>query len=389
MSGLLSKDIAVLDVGSRLISAIVGTKKAQSVFGIKSAIEKEHQGFENGVWFDEDDTLRIAAEVLIDAMRAAGSRTKRLFISVPAEFVSVVAKEVIVKLDRRRRVIDEDIDYLLRKGDNFNNNKYLTINSSAIYYAIKDSDKLYTDVRGLETDSIDASVSYVLCERRFTQVFDAMAQKLGFNDVRYISTSWAECVSLLEKEQRDSVYTLIDIGYLSSSVAIARGEGILELKSFSLGSAHIAADLFEALDVPFELACEAVQLTDLNLNYPETSVLVSDGNYSIYASDACEAVKSRLDIFAEIIGDILRSIEDYAPAYMPIYLTGEGIASIRGAKKYLSEQLGKNIEILTPRLPGFIKPSDSSKASLLIVAESLPKIVLADVIKRLFNGGKK
>ena len=38
MSGLFTKDIVVLDVTSRLISAIVGVKKAQSVFGIKSIV---------------------------------------------------------------------------------------------------------------------------------------------------------------------------------------------------------------------------------------------------------------------------------------------------------------------------------------------------------------
>ena len=70
-------------------------------------------------------------------------------------------------------------------------------------------------------------------------------------------------------------------------------------------------------------------------------------------------------------------------------LASRFVASMRGAKKYLSEQLGKNIEIITPKLPGFVKPEDSSKASLLVMADNLSKFDFGAFIKKLFNGGKK
>ena len=389
MGSLFTKDIAVLDVNSRLISAIVGSKRAQSVFGIKSLVEKQHQGYENGEWFDKDDTVDIAKSVLLDAMKSAESRTKKLFIGVPAEFVTVVTKEVSIRLDRQRRVIDDDIDYLLKKGDDFDTDKYLTINTSAIYYSVNGDEKIYSDVRDMEATGVDACVSYMLCERSFVKTFDEVASSLGFTDVRYVATCWAECMSLLEKEQRDSVYMLIDIGYLSSSVCIAKGEGILEMKSFSMGGAHICADIYEALDVPFDMAEEAKRLVDINLNYNDEAVLVGDGENVVYAADACEIAKNRLDVFADVISDIFKEIEEDAPSYVPVYLTGEGVASMRGAKKYLSEQLGKNIEVVTPKLPGFVKPDDCSKASLLVMADNLSKFNFGEFIKKIFNGGKK
>lgn len=389
MGSLFTKDIAVLDVNSRLISAIVGSKRAQSVFGIKSLVEKQHQGYENGEWFDKDDTVDIAKSVLLDAMKSADSRTKKLFIGVPAEFVTVVTKEVGIRLDRQRRVIDDDIDYLLKKGDDFDTDKYLTINTSAIYYSVNGDEKIYSDVRDMEASGVDACVSYMLCERSFVKTFDEVASSLGFTDVRYVATCWAECMSLLEKEQRDGVYMLIDIGYLSSSVCIAKGEGILDMKSFSMGGAHICADIYEALDVPFDMAEEAKRLVDINLNYNDEAVLVGDGENVVYATDACEIAKNRLDVFADVISDIFKEIEEDAPSYVPVYLTGEGVASMRGAKKYLSEQLGKNIEVVTPKLPGFVKPDDCSKASLLVMADNLSKFNFGAFIKKIFNGGKK
>ena len=389
MGSLFTKDIAVLDVNSRLVTAIVGAKRAQSVFGIKAMAEKQHQGYENGEWFDAKETIELAKSVLIESMKESDSRTKKLFIGVPAEFVAVVTKEVSIRLDRRRRVIDDDIAYLLKKGDDFDSNKYLTINTSAIYYSLDDEDKIYNDVRDMEAQKVDACVSYMLCEKSFVDMFDEVASSLGFTDVKYVATCWAECMALLEKEQRDNVYMLIDAGYLSSSVCIAKGEGILDMKSFSMGGAHICADIFEALEVPFDMAEEAKRLVDLNLNYSDEAVLVSDGENVVYALDACEIAKSRLDVFVEVLAGIFKDIEDDAPSYMPVYITGEGIATMRGATKYLSEQLGKNIEIITPKLPGFAKPEDCSKASLLVMADNLSRFDFGAFIKKLFNGGKK
>ena len=389
MGSLFTKDIAVLDVNSRLVTAIVGAKRAQSVFGIKAMAEKQHQGYENGEWFDAKETVELAKSVLIESMKEADSRTKKLFIGVPAEFVAVVTKEVSIRLDRRRRVIDDDIAYLLKKGDDFDSNEYLTINTSAIYYSLDDEDKIYNDVRDMEAQKVDACVSYMLCEKSFVDMFDEVASSLGFTDVKYVATCWAECMALLEKEQRDNVYMLIDAGYLSSSVCIAKGEGILDMKSFSMGGAHICADIFEALEVPFDMAEEAKRLVDLNLNYSDEAVLVSDGENVVYALDACEIAKSRLDVFVEVLAGIFKDIEDDAPSYMPVYITGEGIATMRGATKYLSEQLGKNIEIITPKLPGFAKPEDCSKASLLVMADNLSRFDFGAFIKKLFNGGKK
>lgn len=389
MGSLFTKDIAVLDVNSRLVTAIVGAKRAQSVFGIKAMAEKQHQGYENGEWFDAKETVELAKSVLIESMKESDSRTKKLFIGVPAEFVAVVTKEVSIRLDRRRRVIDDDIAYLLKKGDDFDSNKYLTINTSAIYYSLDNEDKIYNDVRDMEAQKVDACVSYMLCEKSFVDMFDEVASSLGFTDVKYVATCWAECMALLEKEQRDNVYMLIDAGYLSSSVCIAKGEGILDMKSFSMGGAHICADIFEALEVPFDMAEEAKRLVDLNLNYSDEAVLVSDGENVVHALDACEIAKSRLDVFVEVLAGIFKDIEDDAPSYMPVYITGEGIATMRGATKYLSEQLGKNIEIITPKLPGFAKPEDCSKASLLVMADNLSRFDFGAFIKKLFNGGKK
>lgn len=387
MSSIFTKDIAVMDVNSRLISAIIGVKKAQSVFGIKALVDKEHSGYQDGEWIDADETVAAASDALKEAMQVSGSRTKSVFVGVPSEFVAIVTKDVSVTLDRERRVIDADIDYLFKKGDNFDASKYIVIGSAAVQYSVDSSEKIYMDIRGINAVRIIGTITYMLCDRAFTEMFDSVCEKLGFSEIEYVCSAWAQNLALFEKEERYNDYMLVDIGYISSSVSIGRGEGLLQLASFSLGGGHISADLYEALEIPFALAEESRSLIDLNLNYADDAVIISDSRFTLYATDAAEVVRAKLDVFADIIQSVIDSADH--SAFMPVFLTGEGVASMRGAKKYLSERLGKNIEIAQPKLAGHTSPSDSSKISLLVIAETLSKNGFGNLIKRAFNGGKK
>ncbi len=118
-------------------------------------------------------------------------------------------------------------------------------------------------------------------------------------------------------------------------------------------------------------------------------MLVNRDGQELRSCEDVPIVKSRLDVFAGIISNILDDFGEDAPSYTPIYLTGEGIAAMRGVKKYLSEKVGKNIELITPKLPGYVNAEESSKTALLLMSDTLSKNSIGDVIKSIFNGGKK
>ena len=114
---------------------------------------------------------------------------------------------------------------------------------------------------------------------------------------------------------------------------------------------------------------------------------MADADQIICGADASEVVREKLDLFAEIIYDIIEQSKVKLPPYAPVYLTGEGVASIRGVKKYLSSTLGMNVDIVMPKLPGYAKPCNSSKISLLVVAETLSNSKIGGLFKRVINGG--
>lgn len=386
MCALFNKDIVVLDVTSSRVTALVGCKKAQSVYDIKARREGVYDGYSDGAFFDEEQFSSVVTEVLSEAVAQTGVPAKRVYVGVPGEFVLLINRPVSVTLDRVRRVVDADIDYLIAKGGKFDQPDYALIGASAMYYSVDTSDKCFFDVRGMNAGRVSATVSYMLAQCDYMSLVEAAARKAGFKDVRFIASPWAECMTMFEKEQRDVPYVVVDAGYLSTSVAVGNGDGLKELKSFSMGGGHVAADIYEVLGVPFSLAEEAKELIDLNLSYAEDAVLVADNEHVIHAAEACDIVRARLEYFAEVVDGVIKGAD--TPGYLPVYLTGEGFASIRGARAVIGAGLGRTVELCASKVPGFTRPDDSSAISLFIVADRLNRSD-NNILKRVFNGGKK
>ena len=65
-------------------------------------------------------------------------------------------------------------------------------------------------------------------------------------------------------------------------------------------------------------------------------------------------------------------------------MTGGGIADIRGVREYLSQRLGRNVEIIAPALPYYNQAAQSSLFGLLDMA--LERKRKTSFFYKLFHG---
>lgn len=137
----------------------------------------------------------------------------------------------------------------------------------------------------------------------------------------------------------------------------------------------------------FSAAEEVKDKIDLSLAYDETSYYEAgeNGKYRFSALDVNEIAKSRLDTIAEFISESIAQSGFECNAHCPVYLTGNGVTTIRGAKEYLSQVLKKPIEIIAPDVPCYNKPKFSSTIALLDVASDLNAQELTGLNKILQN----
>lgn len=369
-----SNDVAVLDVGSKKVCVLIGGKTTKGVFNIKGFGSCYYSGYSGGKWFNVSDLKEAVKKAVKIAEAESGIKIKKLYIGVPSEFIAVVVKEVVHARARATRVTDADVTALFEQGDTYaNHSRYATINNSAVYYTLDDKTRRYLEPRGLEAYKLTGLVSYILCERGFLTLFEQIAHELRLKEIEYISEIWAEAVSLFSEEARLKRQLLVDVGYISSSVAAFQGDGLVQLTSFSLGGGHIASDLSMMFEVPFAVAEEIKDKIDLSLDYTEENFYEAGekGKYHLSALDVNEVAKSRLDTIAEFINESIGQAGFERGAHSPIYLTGHGVTQLRGAKEYLSAALRNPIEIIFPSAPRFNKPKFSSTVSLLDVASDL------------------
>ena len=386
----MTQDVSILDFGSGKITVLVGRRGVNNTICISGMGECDYAGFADGEWFEPEQLSYVIGHAVANAETNSRTKIKHLYIGVPGEFTACACREVSLSLSKKRKITDEDIDVLHEQGDNYKNNPdYTLINSQPVFYTLDDDRRLIQPI-GMSSQKIGGMISYILAENRFISFIDGIMHDLGIDSFDYISSLLAETLFLFDDVVRDRFVVLIDSGYITTNVVVARGDGILAQYNIPLGGGHITGDLAMALQISYSQAEALKRKVVLSLNAGE------EDNYSITTnrSDTMEfpaqlvndIVSYGIKKIADTITKSLKTCEYDYPDYIPYRLTGGGLSYIKGARDLLSKYLTKPVEVVAPRLPQFNRPHLSSSLGLLDMVLSLqPPEKKQGFFKRLFG----
>jgi len=363
------KQVAVLDVGSSKITAVVGERGINKTFIIKGRYSFEYDGFDSGTFFDVEklkQTLFSAADCLIKASRGA---VDTVYVGVPGEFTRVLVKDSQISFSKKKKITEEDVDALFDAAFVLSSTKYTLINRSAIVYELDDFRRLANPV-GSISEILNGKLSFVLCSNYFIEAVKAPLVAAGIANVECVSSSLAEALYLVEAEMRDRIAVLVDVGYITTTLTIIQGDGLMYQNTFSYGGGYITAAIVEKFSIPFEVAERLKRKVNLSCVTSSSAFDVLDGeNGEFYPiNDVKKTVLSSLDVLCENISDALENSGFIVPEYVPLMVTGGGISYIRGAKEHVSGRLGTVVEIVAPKVPLMDKPTESTVLSLLDLA---------------------
>ena len=363
--------VAVLDISSSKITCMIAEPGVNHTFNIKGSGEVEYAGFKDGKFLEPEKVKQVIALAISNATSMAHVAVHELYVGVPAEFSAVNCREVNINFSKRKRITSAEINQLYYVGNVFRNNPtHSVINISPIYYTLDDSRRII-DPRGIATSKLGGFLSYVLAENNFLDFIEGIVKELGIRRVEFVSVPLAECLFLFEPEVRDRYALLVDCGHICTSVLLTRGDGLLFLNSFSVAGGHISGDLSNVLRISFNEAESLKRKVVLSLNATDSDYYEVSGKDFIVpfpAKVTNEIVMARLDMIADLISKCYARCEYDFPDYIPLYVTGGGIATIRGAKDYLQKRIGRKVEIIAPSLPQLARPTLSSTFSLLDLA---------------------
>lgn len=364
------KSIAILDIRSLEITAVVGERGVNNTFIIKSKYSCAYDGYAEGEMVDEESFLAAVRDVVKSTISSLGG-IKTFYVGVPAEFTRVVQSDKVMSFQSAKKITAVDCEYLAGMSMPEDAKDYRTIRHSCMYYILSDKRKLIDPV-GTVSDSLRGKFCFYQCSNKFINLISNAFKNLSsVNDIKLIPSVYAEAIYLLPPEQRDECAVLFDLGYISSSYSVVCGNGIAFCESFSIGIGHLAVYLMTELDIPYEVA--SAFLNQLNLNAKETlsgsiECMYEGHNFKYSAIILRDKVREGLDGICETIEECIQSYKERNLESKPMYITGESVKTVRGTVEHISNRLVKNIEVITPQVPYYDKPQYSSILSLLDTA---------------------
>lgn len=365
----MQHQVVVLDIGSSKVTALIGERGVNKTFLIKGFSEREYDGFTDGKFLNVEAFRDAVKTVVLEVKEITRSHIEKVYVGVPGEFTTVITKNHHISFPKKKKIKERDLDELFDVAFPFKGESYRIINRSAVWYELDDYRKL-ADPIGCVSEILKGNLSYVLCDVSFINTLSPILNEIGVKEIEYVSSALAEILYLFEAEQRDRICVLADIGYITSSFTIAKGDGIIYQKSFSYGGGYITAILADILNVDMEIAEKLKRKINLTCGESGGNYRIIDGDneYNFSAKNVNDIVMYSLDELCESISACLADAKIAIPEYVPLSVTGGGISYIRGGKEHLSGRLNMLVEVEAPKLPHLNKPIESSYIALLDLA---------------------
>ena len=373
-----SNCVAVLDVRSGGVCAIVGGRGVNNTFIIKSKYECAYDGFAEGEFIDEESFISAVRDVVRSTL-TAGNGVKKFFIGVPGEFIKLLTVDKVLGFQSAKKITGADCRLLVDASVPDCGDDYRIIRHSNVYFVLSDKRKVINPV-GETSDGLQGKICFYACKTAFTSAVNKAFSKFGgIGEINFIPSDYAQAIYLVEEEKRDECAVLFDFGYISSSYSVVCGNGLLYNESFSIGVGHVAFYLMTELDIPYEVAKSLLSVVNLNAKEKLNSIeeCVYEGKtYSFSTAKLRDIIREGLDGVCETIEECRRNFSGKNTDNKPLLVTGEGIKVIRGAVDHIAGRLVRGVEIVTPKVPYYDKPHFSSQLSLLHIAlgdETPPK----------------
>ncbi len=362
--------VAVLDIRSSEMTAVVGERGVNNTFIIKSKFTCSYDGYAEGELLDPANFVSAVSGLVRNTLASSGG-IKTFYIGIPGEFLKTVNSEKVITFQSAKKIHKSDVQTLVALSTPEREQEWRTIRNSCAYYVLSDKRKLINPV-GAVSDSLQGKFSFFKCKNSFIDCLTKAFKKFeNIRDLNLLPSPLAQALYLIEPEKRDECAVLFDLGYISSTYSVVLGNGILYSESFSVGIGHVAFYLMDELDIPFEVATTFLSTVNLNAKEKLESMeeCIYDGKtYSFSTQTLRDKMREGLDLICETIEVCRQNFPGRNIDSKPLLITGEGVKTVRGAVDHISGRLVKSVEIISPKVPYYDKPQFSSLFSLLDMA---------------------
>lgn len=371
-----NESVAILDVRSYEIVFFLGSKGVNDTFVFSGTHTEKYDGFSSEGFFDEDNFRKAVVAAITSVRQNYDGVIGEIYVGVPSPFVTVRTKGHTLSFPSKRKISSSDIQALYESGLNDLMAEEKCIRHSAMYFTLGDNRKYFfaEDLYGVPTTLLKGALSYYFVNAQFDKVTSSVLKNLGFDTVHFLPSTLAQALYVVPESKRDGYAFLLDIGFLTSSISVVYGNGIVREKSFNCGLGTVLVSLMQALGVEYTLAEEMLKTANISGgSVPKELTWTSEREeISFPVWKINESIKYGLDQLCEQVDAFFTAYyQEKANTLLminPISVTGEGLGGIAGCLEHISKRLNRLTEAVYPDLPYYDKPAFSSRMSLLNMA---------------------
>ena len=372
-----NESVAILDIRSFELTFFLGSKGVNDTFVFHGSHTQAYDGYTADGFLGDEENLQKAVETAVTSVcKNFDGVIKEVYVGVPSAFIQVATKGHTISFPAKRKLCNQDVQALYESGLNELLTNKRCVYRSAMYFTLGDNRKYY-DVNGLygvPTTLLQGALCYYLIDESFDRLLTDILTGLGFEKVTFLPLSLAQTRYLLPQKRREGYAVLLDVGFMSSTVSVLYGDGIVHEETIDFGVGAVLVDIAEKLGVTMEIAQEILEVANVSDGLvPEDLLWTRErGDCSVPVNEINAVVKDSLDVLCEGVQTFFQKYYEGKDktvfAVNPISVTGEGVTAIAGLPERLASRLNHLTEPVYPYLPYYDKPNRSSRISLLNMA---------------------
>ena len=394
----MKTQIAAIEFGTSKIVTMIAQSGGMDRLDIIGSGTVPYDGYSDGDWNTPGQMIQRVGDSIAAAELEANSKIREIYVGVPGEYIHVRACET--EVDLPEGVVDEaainavqdaaaDLLHIADEGG-------LVMHRTPSWFIVDDGKKTMSP--GGRGTKLKAMTTFVIADPQFIEDVSEMLGHQGITILGFLSPSLGESLLVLSLEERDRGALLIDVGYLNTEISVVEGDAIIYHAILPRGGGHITADLATKLRIPMRAAEQIKRNYVFNPDEFDmnsfSEVFDDNGRRMTFPRDqVSKIVEDSFEELADMIDMTVRNdAEQYLGKRSQVFLTGGGIALMRGAREALAARLDRPIKVSAAKSSKLNSPVFSASLGLAdLVFDSIERQDgqderLSSRLKNLFGG---
>lgn len=396
----MKTQIAAIEFGTSKIVTVIAQNGGMDRLDIIGSGTVPYDGYTDGDWNTPGQMIQRVRDSIAAAELEANSKIREIYVGVPGEYIHVRACEAEVELPDG--VVDEAAVNAVQDAAadalNIAQEGGLVMHRTPSWFIVDDGKKTMTP--GGRGTRLRAMTTFVIADPQFIDDVSEMIGAQNITILGFLSCSLGEALLVLSLEERDRGALLIDVGYLNTEISVVEGDAIVYHAMLPRGGGHITADLATELRIPMRAAEQIKRGYVFNPDEFDmdsfSEVYDENGRRMTFPREAVGKIVE--DSFGELADMIDMTVRNDAEPFLTkrsqVFLTGGGLALMRGAREALAAKLGRPVKVSAAKSSKLNSPVYSSSLGLAdLIFDSIerqadPEEKLGSRLKNLFGGRK-